>query len=771
MTSSNEQTSGFDPALAEEGNDIDPRQYLRVLLRYKWSILAITVVVTAAVTFWSLRQSEVYEAKCTLEFDPHPPRPLGQEVEDVSGPFSNYWSNQQFFATQREILESRSIAKEVVRDHGLHQDPSFFGVPEKKRDEWEGESIKSAASKLQSKLSVSGVPDTRLVKLKVTDGNPERAARLANAIAETYIKKTKEDRLGATVSALEWLGKRLDQLREKLRDSELALHQFKKKHNVLSVSVEDKQNLVSKNIEGFSSELQTIRTRRIKLQAHVERLREANAKDPMEVNVEALQQNATATKTKAATLQEESTIESLRQEIMNKERKHQTLSVPYGPNHPKMEKLDKSITTLRKQLRSEIDNVIRAAEAELREIKRIERGLREALQNAHDRGFELNRREIKYRRLKRRRENNEELYSMLLERSTETELTRMLQTTFVRKVDKALVPGSPVSPNHRNHIAGGLGAGLVLAVAFAFLLGQLDRRIKRVEDVEALGLPMLGILPQIAEENGVSNTRLRRQRKHRPDEVPLKAGGRDTIVQTHPMSAAAECCRTIRTNLTFMSASQPSSSFVVTSALPREGKTTVATNLAITVAHSGKHVLLIDSDLRRPRVHKVFGVDGRRGLTNLLVGEGTLNRTAAETDVPGLDVLPCGPIPPNPSELLHSERFGHMLHDAENKYDRIIFDSPPLGAVTDAAVIAPQVGGAILVIKVQQTTRDGLRTGLRQLRDVGANIVGGILNEIDLTSSDYRYDGYYYYYYHYGQDAEGTNGDGRPSSEERQLHP
>ncbi|MGE0792357.1 MAG: polysaccharide biosynthesis tyrosine autokinase, partial [Sandaracinaceae bacterium] len=365
-------------------------------------------------------------------------------------------------------------------------------------------------------------------------------------------------------------------------------------------------------------------------------------------------------------------------------------------------------------------------------------------------------------RLNRERENNAKLYGMVLERTTETDLTRMFTTTHVRILDRALRTNTPIRPRLHVNAAAGLGAGLALGLALALLLSRLDRRLKSVTDVEALGMTVLGILPKISEGDEAQPVYARKKRRRRKAAEDGNLNGRDTFVHTHPMSAAAECCRTIRTNLMFMSADQPIRTMVVTSASPREGKTTVTTNVAISLAQSGKRVLMVDTDLRRPRIHRAFSVSGARGITSVIAGDETLENVVVTTSVPNLDVLPCGPIPPNPSELLHNRKFNELVEHALKNYDRIIFDSPPLGAVTDAAVLAPQLDAALIVVKADATTRDALGSALRQLRDVGANVVGGVLNDIDPRRKGYASDYYYYrregYYY---ADNEAGSGDDR----------
>jgi polysaccharide biosynthesis transport protein len=211
---------------------------------------------------------------------------------------------------------------------------------------------------------------------------------------------------------------------------------------------------------------------------------------------------------------------------------------------------------------------------------------------------------------------------------------------------------------------------------------------------------------------------------------------RDLIVHTHPKSSVAECCRTIRTNLTFMSAETPRKAIVVTSASPREGKTTVTMSLAISLAQSGKRVLIVDTDLRKPRVHRALGKSAARGVTSVLVGEHTIEECVQETEIPGLSLLASGPIPPNPSELLHTSQFQKLVADLTRRYDQVI-----------------------IVIDGQKTTRDALRSALRQLRDVSCQIVGGVLNDVDLTARQYGYGAYYYYhaegYYEEPPDKDG----------------
>lgn len=744
------------PPPAEEGGGLDVREYLQVLWTYKWLILGITAVVGTVVIFWTLRQPKVYQATCTIEYDPHPVTPLGSEVEDVANPIGSFWMSREFFATQNRIIASRTVAERVVEELDLHTNAAFFGIPEDARDDWEGASVADAARLLQGRLTVEAVEDTRIVAIRVTDADAERAATIANRLADEYIAKTLEDRSGSTDLAEETLGEQSDELRTRLNQSELALHHFKQEHNVLSVSMEDRQNILAADIVHHNTKLQEARSRRRQLEARASRIRALVSGNDVDAS--------------AAAFPENEALNGMRVAVRAKVAEQESLSRRYGPNHQRMQTLTDEIEELRAQMRAELQGLLRAAQADVDEVRRIEEGHRTDLDGAHAAGLELNLREIEYQRLNRERENNARLYNLVLERTTETALTRRHQATFVRPVDRALEPRVPISPKFTSNAAGGIGAGFALGLALAFLLSRLDRRLKSVADVEHTGLTVLGILPRIDEGEEVQPAYARGsgrgnngKKRRRQQQAPAASGiSRDLFVHSHPMSAAAECCRTIRTNLTFMSADEPLRTMVVTSASPREGKTTVTANIAISLAQSGKRVLLVDTDLRRPRVHRAFGVSSARGVTSVIVGEARLKDVAQSTAIPNLDVLACGPIPPNPSELLHSQRFGELVREALERYDRVIFDSPPLGAVTDAAVLAPQLDAALVVIKAHSTTRDALAAALRQLRDVTANVVGGVLNDVDPKRKGYGAGDYYYYYRREGYYQADEPGDDSP---------
>ena len=718
-------------------------ELLRTLLRHKWLVLGAAVVVPALTTFYAMGLPKVYEATAVIEYDPKPPRPLGNDVEDVADPVGNYWMSREWYATQNKVIASRAIAEVVVRKLGLHRDPGFVNLPEGK--DINQTTVTGAAGILKSKITVTQPEDTRLVQVSVEDGDPERAALLANTIVDVYIDKLGQDRMGSTVNALDWLSGQLDNLKSELEQAEMALYKFKDEHKALSMSLEDQRNLVAQDIQRFSQALTDARMQRIEMATKLEALHHTNRADPLEVHNRWVDENANIT--------------PLRADHKAKLAEREQLSTRLGPEHPRMKELKATMAAIEAQIRKEIDGLVESAENDLKEVQAREKKLRQELARAKAAGMALSRNEIEYRKLSREQKNTENLYGILLERTTETDLTRLLQVSHVKPVERALTPVAPISPNLRMYLVAGIMLGLLLGVGVVMLITRIDTKVRSAEEIEALGVTALGVLPPIGpngdKDGRKQGRKSKRGKKGKASTSKKPPPERDLVVHAQPKSAVAECCRTIRTNITFMTTDQPLCTLMVTSPNPLEGKTTVAISLAVVMAQSGKRVLLVDTDLRRPRIHHSFGLHPTVGITSVIVEQCSFQEVVHHSEVPGLDVLPCGPTPPNPSEILQTAKFAELLQEARSLYDLLVFDSPPLGAVTDAAVLGPQVAGTILVVQGGSTSRHGLYSAIRQLRGVGANLLGAVLNGMDMTSGRYGYGygyGYrgYYYYRGYG---------------------
>jgi capsular exopolysaccharide synthesis family protein len=361
-----------------------------------------------------------------------------------------------------------------------------------------------------------------------------------------------------------------------------------------------------------------------------------------------------------------------------------------------------------------------------------EKSLKAALEETKTIALEVNKKEIDYNKLKREADNNASLYGMILKRLKETDLTGMLKSNNVRRLDNALVPKVSIKPRVKFNILIAMLIGFIGGLGLAFFFEYLDNTIKTQEDIErVLGLTFLGFIPTIVVDEASSES----------DERVMK----DLYLFSHPKSNAAEACRSIRTNIMFVTPDKPARTLLFTSAGPQEGKSITATSVAISMALSGNKTILIDGDMRKPRIHRSFGLENISGLSSCIIGGTDLDSAIQSTTVPNLHVLPCGPIPPNPAELLHTEGFKSVLTQLMNKYDKVIFDSPPVIAVTDAVIMSRMMDGVILVIKSAKTSRDMAR------------IIGSVLNDLDFEDRGYRY--YYYYYYrrygyYYGEKGE-----------------
>ena len=714
---------------APEEGLIPLREYWEVILKRIWLVVLVTIAVFALVAAYTFQLPKKYEARASLIIDMANAQVLGSEVQPVVE-FSkaDFWNSSQFFQTQYRIIKSRSLATKVVERLGLADDLVFLGL-DKVKDEELKERLKEAdpVERLMSITEVEPARETRIVTIAITHTDPKLAAKLANEMADVYRQLNVERKMESTYGAYNWLTSQYKDVKEKLEASDKALYDFKVRNNILSTSLEDRQNIISQRLIELNRQLNEIRGERIRMGAEADLVRQMRRGDLTQAASERVISNPLVQQLKAS-------LTKLRET-------EGELSERYLDDHPELIAVRSQLKTIEKELNREIATILKAHENRLAVTTRSETGLELELEKAKREAFEVNQKELEYSQLVREQKNNSRLYELVLRRLKETDLSRLLKDNNIRVLDKALVPESPVLPRVPLNLALGLVLGLVLGLGVAFLLEMLDNTVKSQEDVEGyLGITFLGMVPRMKFDSNPGAMGVN------PD------AGFDSELYVHyyPKSTLAECCRTVRTNILFMSPDNNLDRILITSAGPLEGKTTTAANIATAMSQSNTRSLLVDTDMRRPRLHKVFKTHNKVGLSSLLLGEATYEEAIQKTDVPNLDMIACGPIPPNPAELMHTERFLEILRNFDARYDRVIFDSPPTIAVTDSMILSNLVDGVIFVVQGGRTSKDIVRRALNKLKAVNAPLLGAVLNNVDLDSRTYgQY--YYRYYRQYGQ--------------------
>ena len=727
------ETKAFSTA-ARTRRDFEPpslRSLLRALNKH-WMLAAATAAfVMLAVGFYTAAQTKIYRSSATIQIDPSPPQPLGKGVQTVVDMGAgDFVANRQYLETQYKLIQSKRIALAVVERLNLHHDAGFI----KNQVSHPGlqtapVTAERASELLRDRLSVEAVKDSRLAFVRFEDASPERAQRVLSTLIETYISQNLEDTLASVNSAVDWLRSQLDKLRTDLEGSEMALHEFKQQQNLLALEVDDQSNVLREEIRQLGSALTVVRTKREELAAKRTELMRAPADDPR--NLPALE------------LLHSPLLPALRQHYEDAIRERdQLLGQDKGKNHVDVRRAENAVQATKAAVLAEIRNVQGAADRELQAVQRQEGGLLGLLAAAQKRAIDLNLLEIQYSRLRRARENNDKLYSMVLERTKETDLQRLLRVNNLRVVDQPDVPYLAIRPRIGLMAVLAIIAGFASSISVAVGLVALDRTIKTPEDIETeFGATCLGLLPVLTPA-GTKGAYYGRRRR-REAQAPITKITPELAVHEAPGSNVAEAARAIRTNLMFMSTDNPIRTLLVTSASPSEGKTTVACCIAIAIAGAGHRTLLVDCDLRKPRIHRIFGKSGNLGLTTALLEGTPLEDLIMPTDVPNLSVLAAGPTPPNPADLMHSAKFKALIAEFGHRYDRVVIDSSPIAPVTDATILSAYVDATMLVVRAFTTRKEMARYALRAVQDIGSKMAGVVLNAVDFARHEYKYATYY----------------------------
>lgn len=708
------------------------------------AVLAISATVGATLLY-TQRQPKVYRAAASVIVEHRSPSVLSTVKEVIELGSGSYWSTTEYLKTQLEVLKSRRLAKRVVDRLGLAMDERFLGLanqPLTSKQKFDRMAKMDAVRRLMDSVEASLKIDSRVIILSVDHTDAVMAADIVNTLAEEYRDGNLEFRKQVIREANDELREMTEDLRFQKDEAERRVMTFERRHGI--GSLESRQKSVEARILSLNDKFTQANIDRITLES-------SRIRDELARRITALESILDSKDIVATSYQkvvESSEVQALRSQLVTHEVKEKEIERRYGEKHQALGAVKDQRRLVRRSLRSAVDRILRADLTELKmkqseeedklaEVRDTEQGLLKELRASREEENALKRVELEYEPLKNRFEEITEVYDTVRGRYQETTLSAQVEINNVRVQDYAVQPERPIKPNYRFNFIAGLILGILLAVGAAYFAESLDNTLRDRADVDAIpGLYFLGILPSIRRTIHTVGT-------------SENSRERDLYPFFHPKSSAAEHLRSIQTNLLYNDPNKRPRVFLVVSPNPREGKTTLAIHTGVIFATSGLRTVLVDTDMRRPRVHKAFdATPNNGGVAAYLIQGGDVGDFIDETEVPNLHLLGCGIRPPNPVELLQSRAFLHLFESLKARYDIVLFDSPPMLAVADSRILATHVDAIICVAKARQTTRDTLREGRRYLDGVFPHPVGCVMNDVDMSSGSYHY--YYYYGTKYG---------------------
>jgi succinoglycan biosynthesis transport protein ExoP len=718
------------------------REYVRVLIKSKWVVIASVALVVAIVVISTLRSTPIYEAVGSIAINKTDP--VTFNLKDSSSGFDYY--DPTDLDTEVRILKSDLLALQVIRQLSLDKQPEIGAQSkpsassssiELTTDAMQPDSTRTSAALagFKASLLVSLVPNTRIIEIRYRSPDKNIASRVVNALANTYVEQNFKTRFESTMQASDWLSKQLVDLQVKVETSQEKLVKYQKEHEILGI--DEKQNITTAKLDELNRELTSAESARMEKES-VYHLVQAGDSDSIAAaaNVDGAARGSSANS---------ALLEKLREQQADVKIQVAQLSTQFGPSYPKLAQLTTQLKEVDEQIQTEMRKVAARLRGDYLAAVQRESMLRSALEQQKQEANKLNESAIEYSLLKRDVDANRTLSEGLLERLKEAGVTAGLRSNNFRIVDTARVPTAPSGPNLMRNLAFAFPLGLSIGVGLAFLLESMDNTVRTPEQAQIISaLPSLGMIPLGSRSTRELGGREKLALASSREAVEL-------VTKSRPRSQMAESYRALRTSLLLTFAGGPPKIILITSALPEEGKTTTSVNSAIVLAQKGTPVLLIDADLRRPSIHKTLGLGPQIGLSNVLTGTATLQQAIIpSTILPDLFILPAGTPPPNPAELLASAKMKNVLEELRRHYDHIVIDSPPTLSVTDAVVMSTAADAVVLVIRSGHTTKPALRRARDILLQVNARVCGVLVNAVDLNSPDY-----YYHYEYQGKYGHG----------------
>jgi capsular exopolysaccharide synthesis family protein len=779
-------------------SEIDFLSYLRIIGKRKWTAVIICSSVTVMSTLVSLRMPEVYEANCTIKVYQQSPTVGLTEFYMGYDPY--------FLSTEMELLRSRTTIGNVINKLGLSYEiksvskglrnaiKSVKIAPNTKKSdllikftdnegnykviyndrvvglgvsgtEFEGSFGKilidapvakknqkisiiihdfdKEVAEVASKIEVNRVKEVNMIELTIEGSDPENIAMLADAIADEYVETSLHEKKLLMTSTVKFIEDQLLRTEANLNTAEEELKDFKGRENVIDLPIETRNQI--ELLTGLESQLLKDsldrQTTAMELNLLKSRRNEVIDRPPEEQSIRAIE---------LSYFNDGGKLSDIDKRILDLQKEKAELMRTRTESHPDVKRLDDQIEELNREYVKAVDEMMEKGTlaTSLTEYDYKTKNLEKTINEYQGYLSDLPEKELQLNRLTRRYQVNEKMYSLLLEELQEAKIREAMETADIRVVDYAQVPKKPISPDHLKNIGLGLVLGLLLGLGAVFALEFADTSITSIENAERVTrLPVIGIIPRIGENIAVMD----RSRDS------LKRSKIYFMTENQPKSPISESFRSLRTAIIASGVDVPISSLMVTSSGLSEGKTAIAVNLAVVFAQTGAPTLLIDSDLRRSRIHRIFDIAREPGLSELLIGQSLRKDCIRKTDVKNLSIIPSGIHPPNPSELLGSKKITDLIKDLNKRYEILIFDTPPVLAVTDAAVLSSITRGTLFVISAGKTDRFAVRRALRLLEQTQANILGVVLNQADLARSygSYGYKYYGQYYREYLEDESG----------------
>ncbi len=717
----------------ERKSRVHLRDYLHTLKKRKWTIFTVALIIATLVLIFGLGKNPLYTSSTTVLVE------QSNGGENLNMPYNFYRWDPEFLPTQIEIIKSKSVSRRVVatlqldskylsyffpdtqentsNSDGTRQTVlNFFqqlfqpDIPvntDKPEDEHPSlDQADSIAARIQSGIQVAPIPDTRVLNIRYTDRDPYMAQRIAEALANAYIEVSMEIKLSSSQQALKWMTTKAEAERKKLEESERALQKYKRENNF--VTVENKLTVYPEKLAQASNQLSESENKLKELKAVYGQIMQ------LQGDVKALETIPAIANTP--------TLVSLRSQILKAEQLIKELSKKYGYKHPKMVKAVDDRNILLREKKTEIKRITASIRQDYELAQSKLQDLKKDLATTKTELLDVNERFIQYSIMNRELESNRALYDALTTSIKKASTTQDSQNINIWVMRAASLSKTPSNKNPKRILLMAMALGLAAGIGLALFIEYLDNTVKSTDELEQrFGVTVLGTIQEAKKGESI-----------------------ESIVKDNTRSPISESYRLIRSSLLLSAADHPPRTLLVTSVGPQEGKTTTSINLARTLAQGENKVLLIDADMRKPRIHTMFALANTVGLSSYLSGSSDDNIIHP---LPGeyMHIIPAGPIPPNPAELLESKRMKKLLQEMSAQYDFIVFDSPPIGSLVDGLIISTLVDGTVLVARAGKTTYDAFNTGLKKILDIQTPILGVVLNSMSASLAGSTY----YHYYEY----------------------